>query len=103
MSAKYYPAPGLSGFGGLSGCPPGQVQDYDPATGQYLPGCVDWTEAYGGPPPAYVGQPGGQPPVNVGDMGTVNVNAGPQSSFNSFPLLLVAGALFVWFVIGKGK
>jgi hypothetical protein len=27
-------------------CGPGQVQDFDPATGQYLPGCVDDTVAY---------------------------------------------------------
>lgn len=27
-------------------CPAGQVQDYDPATRTYLPGCVDDTLAY---------------------------------------------------------
>lgn len=27
-------------------CPAGQVQDYDPATRQFLPGCVDDTPGY---------------------------------------------------------
>lgn len=27
-------------------CPAGQVQDYDPETRQFLPGCVDDTTAY---------------------------------------------------------
>ena len=34
---------------GPSTCGPGQVPDFDPETGNWIPGCVDETDAYNAP------------------------------------------------------
>lgn len=62
-------------FSDAGACPPGQVNDYDPATGQFSSLCVDDTEAYRAP----VGSPGGA-------TGIVNVSPKVADSWTNYAL-----------------
>lgn len=68
-----------------AGCGPGQVQDYDPETGRYLPGCVDLTPAYAYTSP---GHPAGTTTTVLGGLSTTSM------------ILLAGGAVFVLMMLG---
>jgi len=65
-------------------CGPGQVQDFDPATGQFLPGCVDDTAAYHA----------GDPPL-----GTVNIKPKAADSWTNY--LIYGGLALVLLAVFK--
>lgn len=86
-------------------CPRGQVEDYDPATGQWLGTCVNDTQAYEqGPtyqPPrqGVPSQPAQGQPYNAGNLGTVNVSGGAPVSDNT--ILLIAGGVLLFFLMKR--
>ena len=84
-------------------CPPGQVEDYDPATGQWMGTCVDDTYAYQHGPtykPAPAPQVTPEGYYNAGSLGSVNVSAGPSSDNT---ILLIAGAVLLFFAMRGGR